>query len=318
MNKSTRNLLIIFVILAAIVYLFFMRKEKISTENIKEKLFTADSSKIDKIEIVRTDISITLEKVNGQWMVTKPVNYQADTTSVCPILGNLQDFKIESVTSEKPENFHNYLDSALHPVVTAYQGGKQLGTFEVGKYAISYSNAYIKLPNENRILLASNLTSNNFTKPFKDFRYKVITSIPTPGITKVVFKSTDSNKVDFTATKDTSGRWFIGSDSIPKNNMDGFTNSLANFMTEDFKDTVPATFPVPTYTLTVYSPQPVTINFYKDTTSTPNSYTVQVSNIKQLFKFSDSFAANMMKKKKDFIPEPPKKEEPKKDDKKKK
>ena len=285
--------------------------------DIKEKLFTADSSKIDKIEIARTDVSITLEKVNGQWMVTKPVNYQADTNAVCPILGNLQDFKIESITSEKPDNFHNYLDSALHPVVTAYQGGNKLGTFEVGKYAISYSNAYLKLPDENRILLASNLTSNNFTKPLKDFRYKVITSIPTPGLTKIVFKSTDSNKVDFTAIKDTAGRWFIGNDSIPKNNMDGFTNTLSNFMTEDFKDTVPAAFPEPTYTLTVFAPQQITINLYKDTSSTPASFIVQVSNIKQLFKFSSAFAANIMKKKTDFIPAP-KKEEPKKDDKKKK
>jgi hypothetical protein len=306
MNKSTRNLLVIFVILAAIVYLFFMRKEKISTQKIDEKLFVADSSKIDKIEIVKTGESITLEKINGQWMITKPVNYQADTNTVTPLLQSLFRFTIESITSENPEKFNNYLDSINHTLVTTYQGGKPLGTFELGKYALSYQNSYIKKPDENKILLAANLTSTNFTKSVKDFRYKLIFSLPSEGIIKMVFKSTDSSKVDFTCIKDSTGRWFIGNDSIPKNNMEGFLNLLKAFTTDDFKDTVITTFPTPTYTCTIFAPQETTINLYKENT-TPVDYIVQVSNLKQLFKFSESYATNIMKKRKDFIPEPEKK-----------
>ena len=64
MNKSTRNLLIVFVILLAVVYIFFKGKDRINTQSVQEKLFTADSSKIDKIEIDKTNGSITLEKVD--------------------------------------------------------------------------------------------------------------------------------------------------------------------------------------------------------------------------------------------------------------
>jgi hypothetical protein len=79
-----------------------------------------------------------------------------------------------------------------------------------------------------------------------------------------------------------------------------------------------STFPAPTYTATIFGPQVTTINLYKENT-TPVNYIVQVSNIKQLFRFSESFATNIMKKKKDFVPEPPPpKKEEKKDDKKKK
>lgn len=317
MNKSTRNLLIIFVILAVIVYLFFTRKERITTQKIDEKLFVADSAKIDKIEIVRTGESVTLEKINGQWMITKPVNYQADTNAVTPILSNLFRFRIESITSENPEKFSNYLDSANHTMVSTYQEGKLLGTFELGKYALSYQNSYLKKPDENRILLASSLTSTNFTKPLKDFRYKVIFALTTEAISKMEFKSTDSNKVDFTCIKDSTGRWFIGPDSIPHNNMEGFLNLLKSFSTDDFKDTVMTTFPAATYTATIYGPQVTTINLYKENT-TPVNYIVQVSNIKQLFRFSESFATNIMKKKKDFVPEPPPPKKEDKEDKKKK
>ena len=179
MNKQTRNLLIIFIILAAIVYFFFSKKETIKSDKDSppEKLFTADSGKIDKIEIVKTGEAITLEKINGQWMITKPLNYQADTNAVEPILHDLSKFKITSVTSTNPEHFGEFLDSANHSMITVYQEGKMLGTFELGKYAANYSNSYIKKTDENRILLAENLANSNFVKSLKEFRYKVIFSI---------------------------------------------------------------------------------------------------------------------------------------------
>lgn len=306
MNKQTRNLLIVFVILAIIVFFFFGKKEKISTENIKDKIFTADSAKIDKIEIIRSDGSITLEKVSGKWMLTKPVNYPADTNAIEPILHDLSKFRVESITSENPEKFNQFLDSINHTLVTTYQEGKQLGTIEIGKFAISYQNSYIKKPDENKILLAENLSATNFTKPLKEFRYKVIFAMQTEGISKFEFKSTDSNKVDFTCTLDSTGRWFIGTDSIPKNNMDGFLALMKAFTTDDFKDTVINSFPTPTYTAKIYGLQVTTINLYKENTSPPD-YIVQVSGINQLFKFSESYATNIMKKRKDFIPEPEKK-----------
>lgn len=313
MNKQTRNLLIIFIILAAIVYFFFTKKETIKSDKDTpaEKLFNADSGKIDKVEIIKAGQPITLEKINGQWMITKPVSYPADTNAVEPILHDLAKFSVESVASTNPEYFNTFLDSANHTMITTYQEGKQLGTFELGKYAVSYQNSYIKKPDENRILLAANITSTNFVKTLKDFRYKVIFSLTPETITKMEFKSIDSNKVDFTCVKDTSGRWFIGTDSIPHNNMDGFMNLLKAFTTEDFKDTTITTFPAPTYTCKIFGTQEITVNLYKQNT-TPPEYIVQVSNIKQLFKFSDSFANNIYKKKKDFIPEPEKKKDEKK------
>lgn len=141
MNKSTRNLLIIFVILAAVVFVFFKGKDKINTQKVEEKLFIADSSKIDKIEIVKTGESITLEKVNGTWQISKPIVYPADTNAITPILGNLQNFRVESITSTNPEKFNNYLDSVNNTQVTVFQEGKNLGTFILGKYALSYMNS---------------------------------------------------------------------------------------------------------------------------------------------------------------------------------
>jgi hypothetical protein len=309
MNKNTKILLIVFVILLGVYFLFFRSKDRISSDKIDSKLFTADSSKIDKIEIVRTADAITIEKVNGIWMITKPVNYQADTNMILPILGNFKNMTIEGVASTNMEKFPAYLDSANHPVVTVYQEGKALGTFEVGKMSGSYENSFIRKKDDNRILIASSLNSNNFTKPLKDYRIKTITSILSGSVKSIQFKSTDSTKVDFEVKKDTADKWYIGKDSVSAAVMGNILNTLNNITAEDFKDTTITTFPVPTFTTTINGVQPVVMNFYREpNTSNPVYFIMQVSGIKQLFRVSEAGANMWMKKKKDFIPEaPPKK-----------
>lgn len=308
MNKSIKILLAVFAILIAVYFLFFRSGEKVSTEKIDAKLFVADSSKIDKIEIVKNSETVVLEKVNNQWKLTKPIDYSADTTNINLMLRDLKNFTLESVASENPTKFNSYLDSVNNSMISTYQEGKLLGTFILGKTQAN-DNSYIKKPDENRILLASNLTAGLFTKPSKDYRNKFITSIQPYIVNKISFKSTDSNKVDFTVQKDTANRWILNGDSVSTSVMEGFLNILSNFNTDDFKDTVMTTFPVPTYTLIISTTvQPTVINLYKEVSQDHNSapaYITQVSGVNQLFRLFGAVAGQLMKKPSDFIPPKP-------------
>jgi len=310
MNKTIKILLAVFAVLIAIYFLFFRSSEKVTTEKIDAKLFVADSSKIDKIEIVKNAETIVLEKVNNQWKLTKPIDYPADTSNIYLMLSDLKNFTLESVASENPAKFSGYLDSVHNAKITTYQEGKPLGTFILGKTQAN-DNSYIKKPEENRILLASNLTAALFTKSSKDYRNKFMFSIPTYSVNSVTFKSTDSNNVDMTVSKAGENKWTIGSDSVSSSVMEGFLNILANFNTDDFKDTVMTTFPVPVYTITVNTSlgQPTVINLYKEPVTDPNgvpSYITQVSGNNQLFKLFAALATQLMKKRSDFIPPAPK------------
>lgn len=304
MNKSIKILIAVFAVLIAVYFLFFRSGEKVSTDKINAKLFVADSSKIDKIEIARNDGTIVFEKVNNQWKLTKPVDYPADTTSVNAMLKDLKNFKLESIASENPEKFNNYLDSANNAKISTYQEGKLLGTFILGKTQ-SGDNSYIKKPDENRMLLASSLIAANYTKPVKDYRDKAIASITTFAINKIDFKSTDSNKVDFTAMRDSVNMWKIGSDSVNAAAMEGFLNLFAKFTAEDFKDTVMTSFPVPVYSLNFTGPSfQLAVNFYRENVEPP-SYICQVSGVNQLFRFYSAMASQYMKKRSDFVPVAP-------------
>lgn len=309
MNKTTRNLLIVFVILAGVYFIFFRGKDKISSDNnLESKLYKADSSKIEKIEVIRTDGSITLEKQSGLWKLTKPVDYAADTSSVYPLLGDLQNLTIESVTSTNPQNFGTYFDTTNNSRVNVFQEGKMVGTFVLGKSSQAYNTAYVKKADENKVYLVSKVNVFNFNKPLKDYRSKYVLSINSLQIKKFEFKSTDSNKVDFAMAKDSLGQWKIGADTVTKTTTDGFVNLFANFNTDGFVDSAVTFTTPPTFTLIVYADgiQPTVFNFYKQDSS-PAEFFLQISNQKQLFRVPEGYSGTYMKKKKDFIPETPKK-----------
>jgi len=307
MTKSTRNLLIIFVVLVIVVYFFFRSKDVYRTEKIEEKFFTADSIKIEKIEIIKPKESITLERVGSNWLVTKPVNYPADTTAVAQMLSNLQNYRIDGPSvSNKPDTAGKYIDSTNNTLVNVYQEGKQIGSIVIGKMAPGGNDSYVKkTPDSKEIYIAAKLNSSNFNKPLRDFRNKRMFSVQSFTINKIHFKSDDSLKYEFTAEKDTTGKWWIGQDSINSNTMLGFTNLLANFNTEDFIDSAVTQLPPPSYIMTIEGSQPVTLILYKQKTD-PVKYIMQVSGQNQLFACSASFATMFIKQRKDFIPEPPK------------
>lgn len=301
MNKSIKILLAVFAVLIAIYLLFFRTGEKVSTDKIDAKLFVADSSKIDKIELARNDVNIVLEKTGSVWNVTQPINYPADTNSVNAMLKNLKNFKLESIASENPDRMHTYLDSVYNTKITTYQEGKPLGTFILGK-AQADDNSYIKKPDENRIILASNILAANFTKPLKDYRNKHVVSVNAFSVNKMEFRSTDSNNVNFTALKDSANVWRVDGDSVSSSAMDGFISMFANLNAEDFKDTTMTTFPTPTYTLNLLGPNyQLTINLYKEANVDPPSFICQVSGVNQLFKFYSAMASQIMKKRSDLV-----------------
>lgn len=305
MTKSTRNLLVIFVVLIIVVYFFFSKKEIERTESIEEKFFTADSNKIEKIEIIKPNESITLEKVGSNWMVTKPVNYPADTTAIAQMLSNLQNYKIDGPSvSNKPDTAGKYIDSTNNTLVIVHQEGKQLGSIVIGKMAPGGNDSYVKkTPDAKEIYIAAKLNNSNFNKPLKDFRNKQMFSIQSFTIDRIHFKSDDSLKYEFTAVKDTTGKWWIGADSINSNTMLGFTNLLANFNTEDFLDSAVTEFPPPSYTITIEGSQPLSLVLYRKRGTDPVKYIMQVSGKNQLFECSASFATMFIKQRKDFVPE---------------
>lgn len=72
MKKDKIVLLVILLLLLALVIYFKFAK---NTKEILKPIFSADSTAVAKIEIADRDTSITFEKEQARWMITKPVKW---------------------------------------------------------------------------------------------------------------------------------------------------------------------------------------------------------------------------------------------------
>ncbi|NLW18684.1 MAG: DUF4340 domain-containing protein [Candidatus Cloacimonetes bacterium] len=72
MKKDKVILLVVFFLLLAAVIIFKFAK---NSKEVLKPIFTADSTAVAKIEIADRDTSITFEKQQARWMITKPAKW---------------------------------------------------------------------------------------------------------------------------------------------------------------------------------------------------------------------------------------------------
>ncbi len=304
MNKNKTYLLgaVLVVLIVAAYFLTSERGTKTETEKTppKEKeFFTVDSAAVDKIEIVRKNGKIVLQKVAGAWRQTEPVDYPVNSTFVPPAVGDLKNFTLSTTVSINPSKADVYgFNDSSKTTVTVYEKGVQKGAIVIGNAGTGASQTFIKRPDKNSIYLAEGLLRLNFVKDnIDDWRDKLITSIPSGSVKSIDFSYPDES---FKITRDTSNSFFIGKDSVQYSNMEGYLNLLQNMNTQGFSSASLDTVKKFTNVIKVETDKPVEFDLLKVNAESVY-YLMRVSGLKQVFKFDEALAKMILKPKKDFL-----------------
>jgi len=297
-SKTYIYLGILVVLLVAAYFLTTDRGEKTTSYKLSEKkLYDLDSAKVDKIEIKSALGDLVLSKATGEWRIESPYQYRTVSSYPESIISNLKNLKLESIVSTNPEKKDTYgFKDSEQAEVTVFESGTPKGTFLLGSSAAGTSS-YIKKIDSDNIYIADNLDRNNFMKPtINDWRDKNIVSIPKPSVNSIEYISAAET---FTIKRDSSGKYFIGSDSAGKA-VDGILNLLNKFDTNGFKDTTLSDQTVFDETIVVDWGQKTEMKFLKLDISPPK-YLLQVSGDKQIYELDEGYAKNLLKTRKDFM-----------------
>ncbi|MFA7360114.1 MAG: DUF4340 domain-containing protein [Candidatus Kapaibacterium sp.] len=294
-NKNIYILGAVLVILAAVSY-FVMRDtsgEK-KTQNLSEKLFTADSLSIDKFEIERNGKKVIMEKKAGLWNVTSPVLYTANQQFIGSALSSLKSYKLSSIVSANPGNkdFYGFNDTN-YTKVTVYQNGSLAGVILVGNSAPGAAQTYLKKPDGNEVYLANEFLFNNFVKfDLSEWRDKTVISIPVGSIRSIDF---DAGTEKYTVTKDTTMKFYVGNDTVSTTVFDGVTSMLSNFTTQNFKDTTLVEDIKSNFSARVIWTKDTEFKFYKYGIEESKKYLMQVSGVNQVFEVDENFVKAFIK-----------------------
>lgn len=304
MNKNKTYLLgaVLVVLVIAAYFLTTDRGSKTETEKTPPKdkeFFAVDSANVDKIEIVRKNTKIVLQKIGGIWKQTEPVDYPVNSTFVPPAVGDLKNFTLSTTVSTNPSKADVYgFNDTNKATVTVFEKGVQKGVIVMGNVGQGASQTFIKRPDKNAIYLAEGLLRMNFVKDdIDEWRDKLIISVPTGTIKSIDFTYPDES---FRIVKDSVNRFMIGKDSIQFSNMEGYLNLLANMNTQGFSPASLDTVKKFTSVIKIDADRMYEFDYLK-VDATPPYYLMRVAGTKQTFKFDEALAKMMLKRKNEFL-----------------
>ncbi len=297
-SKTYLYLGILAVLLIAAYFLTTDRGEKTSSYKLTEtKLFDLDSAKVDKIEIKTSTGDLVLSKASGEWRVEQPFNYRTVSASVEGLVSNLKNMKLESIVSTNPGKKETYgFKEPNQAEVTVFEGGVQKGKFMLGGTSAG-SASYVKKMDSDNIYIADNVDRNAFVKTSPDeWRDKNIITIPKQAINSVQYKSKEET---FLVKRDSTGKYFIGKDSVGKS-FDGVLNLLQKMDATGFKDTTLSPQTDFSEVIDIDWGNKTQLKFLKLET-TPVKYLLVVSDDKQMYELDESYAKNLLKTKKEVL-----------------
>lgn len=299
-SKTYLYLGILAVLLIAAYFLTTDRGDKTTSYKLTEKkLFDLDSAKVDKIEIKNAGKDLILSKSTGEWRVDVPFQYRTYSANVESIVSGLKNLKIESIVSTNPAKKDTYgFTDAEQAEVSVYESGVLKGKFILGKTAQGGGVlTYIKKTDSDNIYLADGLDRNNLVKAdMNEWKDKNIVSIPKPSVNSVEFISAGET---FTVSKDSTGKFSIGSDTVGTA-FDGVLNLLQKFETTGFRDTTLSEQTNFTEKVIVNGAGKTQLNFLKLDT-VPPKYLLQLQGDNQIYELEEGSAKNLLKTKKEIL-----------------
>ena len=183
MNKTNRKHV---AILAALIAIFIITK----TNDKKEKIinfFDVDSAKIAKIEITSFTDTLIIAKVNDDWQIEKPIEYQVDKYRLENFFKNILNAETSNLpVSESKSALIKYeLTDSLATLLTLFDAkGKILQTAFFGKMK-GESNTPVRKENSTKVYRLTSNVSYHLKPDLQAWREKTVTKIEELSIEKI-------------------------------------------------------------------------------------------------------------------------------------
>ena len=233
------------------------------------KVSAEDVEKITKIEIKNADKStVTLEKTDDKWRVTKPVDYAANQANVKSVLDNLKEFKTKELIDPNAAAYGEYgLDDAKAVHVVAFKGTDKAADLYFGKSG--GRGQMVRKGGVEGVYALSGYSSYQYTREVKNWRDNELLKFDEAAPTRIDLKNENG---DFVFKKE-GETW----DATQKNQkIDRYDESKVKDLVRAFKALSAEDFadqksdadtgldkPVATLTITLKEGEPIKLAFGK-------------------------------------------------------
>jgi len=137
------------------------------------KLAHISGKLISKIEILKQETSIVLNKKDNSWHIG-PDEYPANSDKIGKMLDVIEGLSLTALVSES-ENYNRYdLNDEKKITIKAWEESAVKRTFDIGKAAASFRHTFVKLGNDDRVYHARGNFINDFGETVEELRDKTV------------------------------------------------------------------------------------------------------------------------------------------------
>lgn len=147
--KIKKEILILVVIIILLAFYLAQRKTD-RTHYTLPALAKVETAKIDKIEIMDSTETLTLNKKDDQWYIA-PHDKLADKTKASGMAEALAGLQVTALVSEAASYSRYELDQGGKIVLKAWQGDNLVREMDLGKAASTFQHTFVKLPNDTNV-----------------------------------------------------------------------------------------------------------------------------------------------------------------------
>jgi hypothetical protein len=155
------------------------------------KLFDFDSSKVTGIKVTAKGQTTELSKQGERWMLTAPMQAEADAAAVDGVLNRMDKLKSKSVVEEHPTDVHKYgLDSPKADVVLTIAGAPSVELILGDENEFNHAQ-YAKKAGSDTVYLAEGGNAASLEKNTFDLRDKTVWNFKDLELTKIEARPTE-------------------------------------------------------------------------------------------------------------------------------
>lgn len=201
-----KTLVILSVILVLLILaIFYVEKREEKKEKFEGKLFTYNSSEVNKVELKRGSESIVFEKKDDTWEITSPLKTKADKYTVERLVEDFADLKIERKVEENARDLKKYGLEPPYRTLKIFKKDGNSMTVYIGIENPIDGALYAKKPEENIVYLIPSFLKSGLDKSLFDFRNKKILEFEKDRVNRIIWES-EGKRWDAYKKED---EWFI-------------------------------------------------------------------------------------------------------------
>ena len=188
MKVKKEYVILLVVIVALGLYLAFRSTDR-TTYNLPD-IPDLNATDLTKIEIRHGDQTVTLTRQDDGWRVS-PGDYPADARLVNRMVDDLANLTVTALVSES-QNYARYdLDDNHQIRVTAYQDGKVVRAFDIGKAADTMRHTHVILSGDPNVYHARGNFRNDFDQTVGSLRDKSVLAFKPEAVTEFTIETAD-------------------------------------------------------------------------------------------------------------------------------